>query len=75
MQKIMIGLVMLFFSQQLSAQTQREMNNQAMNAHKKADADMTRIYKQVMNGLSSPTAKKSLTRSAACLDKIQRKPL
>lgn len=60
MQKILLGFIMLFFSQQIWAQTQQEMNNQAMNAHKKADADMTRTYKLVMNGLSSPTEKNLL---------------
>lgn len=60
MQKLILSLLVLFFSQQISAQTQQEMNNQAMNDHKKADADMTRVYKQVMNGLSTPTAKNML---------------
>lgn len=41
-------------------QTQQQMNNEAKIAHEKADADMAKKYKYVMEKLSSPTQKNLL---------------
>jgi uncharacterized protein YecT (DUF1311 family) len=43
-----------------SAQSQAEMNEEAINAHKKADIAMTRVYKLVMEKMTTPEDKKSL---------------
>ena len=60
MKFIPITIAIMLASQICKGQTQIEMNNEAINAHKKADQEMTKIYKSVISRLSSQNDKNQL---------------
>jgi uncharacterized protein YecT (DUF1311 family) len=57
MRKYILFSILILLSVFVSAQSQAEMNEKAIDDYKKSDMEMTRVYKTVMGKLRQKTAK------------------
>lgn len=60
MKYLIVVISIIFTTQVCHGQSQAEMNNQAKLAHQRADQEMTKVYKTVMNSLISQNEKNQL---------------
>jgi uncharacterized protein YecT (DUF1311 family) len=60
MKSLVLFILLFSLSEKGLSQTQAEMNKEAVNAYKKADEEMARVYRSVMNQLPTDEDKKLL---------------